>query len=99
MYRVVFSPQAEAQLLALFSHIALATSPEVAANYTDAIVAQCESLSTFPLRGAQRDDLYPGLRVFGFRKRVSIAFEVADGLVTIAGVFYGGQSLEEAFEE
>jgi len=96
VYRVVYSPQAEAQLLALFTQIALAASPEIAAKYTDAIVEQCDSFSTFPVRGAQRDDLYPGLRVFGFRRRVSIAFEVADGQVTIAGIFYGGQSLEEA---
>ena len=99
MFRVVFSPQAEAQLLALFSHIALAASPGIAARYTDAIVQQCESLSTFPLRGIQRDDLHIGLRVFGFRRRVSIAFEVAGDLVTIAGIFYGGQNLDAVFEE
>ncbi|HXR39856.1 MAG TPA: type II toxin-antitoxin system RelE/ParE family toxin [Terracidiphilus sp.] len=99
MYRVVYTPQAEDQLLALFAQIALAASPEIAARYTDAIVQQCESLSTFPMRGAQRDDLYPGLRVFGFRRRASIAFEVAGDLVKIAGIFYGGQNLETAFEE
>jgi toxin ParE1/3/4 len=86
-------------LLALFSHIAQASSPEIAARYTDAIVYQCESLSTFPLRGIQRDDLHIGLRVFGFRRRVSIAFEVAGDLVTIAGFFYGRQNLEAIFEE
>ena len=99
MPRVLFSPQAEAQLLALFSQIALAASPEIAARYTDAIVAQCESLSTFPQRGTRRDDLYPGLRVFGFRKRVSIAFKVEDDLVMIAGIFYGGQDLEAILDE
>jgi plasmid stabilization system protein ParE len=51
------------------------------------------------LRGAQRDDIRPGLRVFGFRKRVSIAFEVTDDMVTVLGIFYGGQSLEAAFDE
>ena len=99
MFLVVYSPQAEAQLLALFAQIALAASPRIAARYTDAIVRQCESLGTFPMRGTQRDDLYPGLRVFGFRKRVSIAFEVAKGLVTIADVFYGRQNLETSFED
>ena len=99
MYSVVFSPQAEAQLLALFSQIAAASSPEIAAHYTDAIVQQCETLSTFPMRGAGRDDLHPGLRVFGFRRRVSIAFEVDDGSVTIAGIFYGGQNLETVFDD
>jgi toxin ParE1/3/4 len=62
-------------------------------------VQQCESLKTFPIRGTRRDDIRPGLRVFGFRIRVSIAFEVTDGLVTILGIFYGGQEFEAAFDE
>lgn len=94
IYRVVYAPEAEAQLLALFFHIAEAASPEIAARYTDAIVEQCESLKTFPKRGAQRDDIRPGLCVFGFKRRVSIAFEITDEIVTILGIFYGGQNFE-----
>ncbi len=67
--------------------------------YTDAIVEQCESLKTFPMRGARRDDIRPGLRVFGFRRRVSIAFEIVGEVVTILGIFYGGQTFETAFDE
>jgi len=66
MHSVVYAPEAEAQLVALYFHIATAASPEIAANYTDDLVQQCESLKTFPMRGAQRDDIRPGLRVFGF---------------------------------
>jgi plasmid stabilization system protein ParE len=65
MYRVMYTPEAEAQLVALFFHIAEAASPAIAANYTEVIVKQCESLKTFPNRGAKRDDIRPGLRVFG----------------------------------
>ena len=99
MHRVVYAPEAEAQLVTLFFQIAAAATPEIAARYTEAIVDQCESLRTFPMRGAQRDDIRPGLRIFGFRRRVSIAFEVTDDVVTILGIFYGGQNLEAAFEE
>ncbi len=99
MPKVVYAPEAEAQLVALFFHIAAAASPEIATNYTDAIVKQCESLKTFPARGAQRDDIRPGLRVFGFRRRVSIAFEITGDAVTILGIFYGGQNIEAAFDE
>jgi plasmid stabilization system protein ParE len=98
-HQIVYAPEAEAQLVALYFHIAEAASPEIAASYTDAIVKQCESLKTFPLRGAQRDDIRPGLRVFGFRKRVSIAFETTGEVVTILGIFYGGQKFEAAFDE
>lgn len=99
MHRVVYAPEAEAQLLDLYFYIAAASSPEIAANYTDAIVEQCESLKTFPARGGRRDDIRPGLRVFGFRKCVSIAFEVTDDVVTVLGVFYGGQNIEAALAE
>jgi plasmid stabilization system protein ParE len=51
MHRVVYAPEAEAQLLTLFFKIATASSPEIAARYTEAIVEQCESLKTFPPAG------------------------------------------------
>jgi toxin ParE1/3/4 len=46
-----------------------------------------------------RDEIRPGLRTFGFRRRVTIAFDVAPGAVIILGIFYGGQDLVAAFEE
>ena len=98
-YRVVFSPEAESQLVALYFHIAEAASPEIAAKYTEDIVKECESLRTLPHRGTRRDYIRAGLRTFGFRHRVTIAFEVADEVVTILGVFYGGRDLEKIFEE
>ena len=64
-YAVVFSPEAEEQLAELYRHIAAAASPDVAVRYTEAIVTYCESLRTFPLRGAMRDDVRLGLRITG----------------------------------
>ena len=43
-YTVIFTPQSEAQLSELYRYIAAASSPEVAARYTDSIVTYCESL-------------------------------------------------------
>ena len=43
MHRVVFAPEAEAQLVALYMHIAAAASPEIAARFTEAIVTEYES--------------------------------------------------------
>lgn len=98
-YQVVFSPEAESQLVALYFHIAEAASSGIAAKYTEAIVKECESLRTLPRRGTRRDHIRVGLRTIGFRRRVTIAFEVTHDVVTILGVFYGGQDLEKAFEE
>jgi plasmid stabilization system protein ParE len=47
-YRVVFSPEAQEQLTELFRYIAKAASPDIAVQYTEAIVSYCESLCTFP---------------------------------------------------
>lgn len=56
-----FTPEAEDQLVGLYRDIAAAVSAEVAARYTDAIVAYCEELAAFPHRGRVRDDIRPGL--------------------------------------
>lgn len=97
-YRVEFAPEAQEQLAVLYRYIATAASPEVAQRYTDAIVSYCEELQTFPLRGTQRDDIRPGLRITHYRKRAVIAFAVAAKRVSILGVFYGGQDFETALQ-
>ena len=43
---VVFSPEAEEQLAALYGYIADAASPDIAARYTEAVISYCEGLST-----------------------------------------------------
>lgn len=93
-YIVVFTPEAEAQLVYLYAYIAAEASPEIAARFTDGIVTYCESLSTFPARGDRRDDIRPGLRVTSYRKRVAIAFHLDEDRVNIIGVFFGGQDYE-----
>jgi plasmid stabilization system protein ParE len=98
-YTVNFTPESEAQLTELYRHIAAASSPEVAARYTDSIVTYCESLQSLPHRGILRDDIRPGLRITNYRKRVVIAFEVVADQVAILGVFYGGQDYETSFQE
>lgn len=98
-YIIVFAPEAEAQLVELYGYIAAEASPEIAARFTDGIVAYCESLSTFPNRGNRREDIRPGLRVTSYRRRVAIAFHVDEYQVNIIGVFYGGQDYESVLSE
>ena len=93
-YRVVFTPEASAQLTALYRHIATDTSPEIAERYTNAIVSYCESLQTLPHRGAARDGVRAGLRIMSYKKRTVIAFAVDGATVSIVGVYYGGQDYE-----
>ncbi|QND61776.1 type II toxin-antitoxin system RelE/ParE family toxin [Mesorhizobium huakuii] len=98
-HTVHFTPEAQQQLDELETHIAGVGSPNVAARYVDNIVDYCENLQTFPHRGTRRDDLRPGLRTLGFRRRVTILFEVADDTVNIIGVYYGGQDYEAALRD
>ena len=98
-YRVIFSPEAEDQLAGLFHYIAAAASPSIAERYIDAIITYCETLDTFPLRGAKRDDIRPGLRVTNYKGRTVIAFDVDTQQVSIIGVFYGGQDYETVLQD
>lgn len=98
-YRVIFSPEAEEQLAELFHYIAAAASPGIAERYVNAIITYCETLDTFPLRGARRDEIRPGLRVTNYKGRTVIAFDVDAQQVSIIGVFYGGQDYETALQD
>lgn len=89
-----FAPEALDQLQALEDYIAEASSASRATDYVNAILDHCERLRTFPVRGTVRDDLRAGLRTIGFRRRVTILFEISDGTVTIIGIYYGGRQVE-----
>jgi len=95
-YTVIFTPEALDQLAALYRYIATAATPAIAERYTNAIVTHCDNLSTFPNRGARRDDIRPGLRITSYKKSAVIAFAVNAELVSIVGIYYGGQNYETA---
>lgn len=97
--RIVYTPEAELQLLRLYRYIATEASQDIARDFTDAIMDRCESLDSFPHRGAPRDDIRPGLRTIAFRRRVVIAYAVSADAVTIIGIFYGGQDYEATLGE
>jgi len=62
-------------------------------------VGWCDALDRFPLRGAPRDDLRPGLRTLAFRRRATIAYSVKPKIVTIIALFYAGQDFEALLKE
>ncbi|MDB5777496.1 MAG: plasmid stabilization system [Herbaspirillum sp.] len=97
-YAVIFTPEAQEQLAALYRYIAVTASPEIAQRYTNAIVTYCEGLRDFPHRGTCRDDIRPGLHITNYKTRTVIAFAVDSDLVSIIGVFYGGQDYETVLQ-
>ncbi len=94
-----FSPEAEAQITRLYEYIAAHASPTIAETYTGAIVERCERLGEMQLVGTARDDIRRGIRTLSFRKRVIIAYSVAQKTVTILAIFYGGQDYESLLRE
>jgi plasmid stabilization system protein ParE len=98
-HRIILSTEARGQLDALYDYIAAAASPGIALRFTDAILDHIEALRDFPNRGARREDILPGLRTIEFRKRVTIAFVVEPGEVSVVGIFYGGQDFETILRE
>lgn len=51
-------------------------------------------MQTFAARGVARDDLLTGLRITHIRERAIIAYLLETEVVSIVGVFYGGQDYE-----
>lgn len=98
-HRIVFAPEAQADLLELYDIIARSGGEERALAYIERIETSCLGLATFPERGTRRHDIRPGLRVIGFAQRVAIVFHVTTMTVTIDRILYGGRDFGAAFEE
>jgi toxin ParE1/3/4 len=91
VHRVFFHPRARRDLEDLYDYIADQGSPRQGRAFINRIKAYCLGFSEFPERGTRRDDIEPGVRVVGFRRRVSIVFSVTDTEVWILGIYYGGR--------
>ncbi|MDW5315284.1 type II toxin-antitoxin system RelE/ParE family toxin [Rhizobium sp. PL01] len=99
-YKVLLHPKAEEELNVLYDTLAEKADPVTAWNFVTGIHAFCSKLSDFPERGTERVELAPGLRVIGYKRRVSVAFTVQNENVIILGIFYGGRNFTaEILEE
>ena len=92
---VIISPEAKADLLALYDWIAAAARPVTALGYIERIEAFCQGMRIASERGTRRDDIRPNLRIVTFERRVTVAFTVDDVSVVILRLFYGGRNWEE----
>ena len=99
-YKVEFTPNAERDLSSISDWIIHQSGIiRPALEYVRRIRTYCNSFVTFPHRGTQRDDLYPGIRLIGFERRVTIAFIVIDDTVQIVRIFYAGRDIDRYFHE
>jgi toxin ParE1/3/4 len=97
--KVVFSPEARADLFALYDYIAEQSSPIRAMGYIERIESYCLGFDLGGERGTRRDDVRPGLRIVGFERRLTIAFHVDRRTVTTDRIFYAGRDVERAMRK
>jgi toxin ParE1/3/4 len=93
------SPEAEADLVALYDWIAERASPDTALGYIDRLESYIRGFDYASERGTLRNDIREGLRTVGFERRVTIAFNFTAQEVILLGLFYGGQNWQEALSE
>ena len=93
--RIDFTPEAERQLDDLDDWIASTSTTGTARRFLSAVLDHIEGILVFPHAGRARDDVRPGMRTSTYQKRTLIAYVVdetsGDPVVTILGVFHGGQ--------
>ncbi len=94
-FTVLFDRDARADLTGIRDHFAKVRDAAFAESFVERIIIYCESLATVPHRGTRRDNILPGLRTLGWRKTVTIAFQVSDATkrVLVLGVFYRGRDV------
>lgn len=97
MARVLRRPQAEVDLLEIWSFISRADF-ETADRYLDWINSNLELLATQPLMGRARDELRPGLRSLPVGNYVVFYTPLEDG-VRVERIVRGSRDLGKLFEE
>ena len=99
VHRIAFHADAEAEIDKLYELLLAEAGPAIAGNYVGGIYDLIEGLRTFPERGSLREGKLTGLRIVGYRRRVSIAFSVQKDVIYVLGVFYGGRDVQSLLEE
>jgi plasmid stabilization system protein ParE len=101
--RINYTPQALQQLNELHDWMTKAASSETARRFVSAILNHIDGILIFPLAGRARDDVRPGMRTSTFKKKTLVVYVVDESsdelVVTVLGVFHGGQDWEAALGE
>jgi plasmid stabilization system protein ParE len=94
---LVFLPEAQGDLDDLYEWIADSGGERIARHFVDRLRTFCDNIALAPERGQRRDDLMPGLRFAGYRRRATIAFTIEERAVVIIRVLYRGRDVDALF--
>lgn len=96
--RLQYRPTALADLRAIYTAVYhMSGSAVVADRFVTRIRRRCRSIIDAPRGGRPRDDLISGLRTVPFEDRAIIAYVVADDIISILNIFYGGRDYEDFY--
>ena len=95
---LVWSPEAEQDLLEIWAYLAGEASPHVADVCLGDIDNACRHLEEWPLSGRPRNELMYGLRSILARSYV-VLYRVADHGVEIIRVIHGKRDIDAIFRE
>jgi len=96
-YKVIFKPEVVQAIIDRADYIAEQSGSGITGeHYMDGIYAFCKSLSSFPNRSINRDDIFPGLRITNYKGTTVITYLVREDAreVHIAGIFHSSQDYE-----
>lgn len=96
--RYIVSPQALADLQAVWDYIGIEQDSPIAAN--DLLLRFHEKfalLATQPLMGEMREDLRPGLRLFVADSYLILYYPLSDG-IEVVGVVHAARHIEWLFQ-
>ncbi|MDP3409491.1 type II toxin-antitoxin system RelE/ParE family toxin [Bosea sp. (in: a-proteobacteria)] len=96
-FDLVFLPEARDDLDSLYAWIADQSGERVADNFIGRLRSFCFNLTFAPERGRRRDELLPGLRLIGYRRRATIAFTIRADTVVILRIAYRGRDVDALF--
>ena len=93
--RIVFRPEAEADIFDLYDYVAQASSSlKIAFEFTERVRNTCMKLEHFPERGTMRNEIKNGLRILIHERNTVIAYFITDDNVEITNIFHGGRDWE-----
>lgn len=92
-YQVIISPEAEQDLADLLGYLTPVAGAKVSKRYVRRLIDYCRSFETFPHRGTALDKV-PGLRLVGYRRKATIAFQVKEDIIIIARIWHHGRDFE-----
>jgi toxin ParE1/3/4 len=96
--RVVWSPEAEQDLLDIWAYLAREASTRVADEQLRSIDRVCDMLSEAPLLGRSRDELLPGIRSIAAQPYV-IFYRAPATHIEVVHVLHGSRDIDTIFSE